>query len=81
MWPLRQKNADLVTFTDETLNGKFHFLRSLYGFVLWKGSSKSVREKIHKLTKNNKTWKYMSVNETIKNFSWLNLKNDTMKYK
>ena len=29
MWPNPQKTADLVTFTEEILNGKLHFLRSV----------------------------------------------------
>ena len=29
MWPNPQENADLVTFTEEILNGKLHFLCSL----------------------------------------------------
>ena len=33
MWPNPQFPADLVTFTEEILNGKFHFLRSA---VVWK---------------------------------------------
>ena len=28
MWPNLQETADLVTFTEEILNGKFHFLCS-----------------------------------------------------
>ena len=28
MWPNPQETADLVTFTEETLQGKFHFLCS-----------------------------------------------------
>ena len=28
MWPNPQETADLVTFTEETLNGKRHFLWS-----------------------------------------------------
>ena len=28
MWPNPQKTADLVTFNDEILNGKLHFLCS-----------------------------------------------------
>ena len=28
MWPNLQETADLVTFTEETLNGKLHFLCS-----------------------------------------------------
>ena len=30
MWPNPQESADLVTFTEETLNGKLHFLCSDY---------------------------------------------------
>ena len=29
MWPNPQETADLVTFTEEILNEKFHFLYSL----------------------------------------------------
>ena len=29
MWPNPQETADLVTFTEETLNGKLHFLCSV----------------------------------------------------
>ena len=29
MWPNSQETADLVTFTEETLNGKLHFLCSV----------------------------------------------------
>ena len=29
MWPNPQVNAELVTFTEEVHNGKFHFLRSV----------------------------------------------------
>ena len=29
MWPNPQEAADLVTFTEESLNGKVHFLRSV----------------------------------------------------
>ena len=29
MWPNRQETADLVTFTEEILNGKLHFLCSV----------------------------------------------------
>ena len=28
MWPNPQKNAELVTFTEEILNGKLHFVYS-----------------------------------------------------
>ena len=33
MWPNPQETADLVTFTEETLNGKLHFLCSAYAQV------------------------------------------------
>ena len=29
MWPNPQENANLVTFTEEILNGKLHFLCSI----------------------------------------------------
>ena len=29
MWPNPQENADLVTFTEEIVNGKLHFLCSV----------------------------------------------------
>ena len=31
MWPNPQSTADLVTFTEEILNGKLHFLCSVGG--------------------------------------------------
>ena len=39
MWPNPQETADLVTFTEEILNGKLHFLcsiiaRDVFGFLL-----------------------------------------------
>ena len=34
MWPNPQFPADLVTFTEEILNGKVHFLRSA-DFVIY----------------------------------------------
>ena len=30
MWPNPQETSDLVTFTEETLNGKLHFLCSIF---------------------------------------------------
>ena len=36
MWPNPQETADLVTFTEETLNGKLHFLRSECWSVVFK---------------------------------------------
>ena len=35
MWPNPQENADLVTFTEEVLNGKLHFLRSDHKLALF----------------------------------------------
>ena len=36
MWPNPQETADLVTFTEEILNGKLHFLCSFLGsFASW----------------------------------------------
>ena len=35
MWPNLQETADLATFTEETLNGKLHFLRSVITFKKW----------------------------------------------
>ena len=34
MWPNPQETADWVTFTEEILNGKLHFL---HGDIFWKG--------------------------------------------
>ena len=36
MWPNPQLSADLVTFTEEILNGKFRFLRSLHDNIVLK---------------------------------------------
>ena len=33
MWPNPQKTADLVTFTEDILNGKLHFLCSVIDLV------------------------------------------------
>ena len=33
MWPNPQKTADLVAFTEEICNGKFHFLCSEKGYI------------------------------------------------
>ena len=33
MWPNPQETADLVTFTDENLNRKLHFLCSVFSFL------------------------------------------------
>ena len=35
MWPNPQFPADLVTFTEEILNGKLHFLYSVSSKFLW----------------------------------------------
>ena len=34
MWPYPQDTADLVTFTEENLNGKLHFLCSAWMYAL-----------------------------------------------
>ena len=34
MWPIPQKTADFVTFTEEILNEKLHFLCSMNDFVI-----------------------------------------------
>ena len=39
MWPNRQETAHLVTFTEEILIGKFHFVRSVTSLSLLKKSS------------------------------------------
>ena len=42
MWPNPQETANLVTFTEEILNGKFHFLCSVPGtFRSEKGNHKT----------------------------------------
>ena len=36
MWSNPQETQDLVTFTEKILNGKFHFLRSVWELeILW----------------------------------------------
>ena len=35
MWSNPQATADLVTFTEEVLNGKLHFLCSVKVIVMW----------------------------------------------
>ena len=34
MWTKPQQTADLVTFTEEILNGKLNFLCSVYGYAV-----------------------------------------------
>ena len=40
MWPNPQETADLVTFTEEILNEKYHFLWSVMGHIsnYWKNT-------------------------------------------
>ena len=40
MWPNPQETADLVTFTGEILNEKYHFLSSVMGHIstYWKNT-------------------------------------------
>ena len=46
MWPISQFPADLVTFTEETVNGKLHFLCSERDFYLH-GILKTFRYKVN----------------------------------
>ena len=46
MWPNSQFPADLVTFTEETVNGKLHFLGSERDFYLH-GILKTFRYKVN----------------------------------
>ena len=39
MWPNLQFTADLVTFTEEILNGKLHFFCNVILYILYKGFS------------------------------------------
>ena len=39
MWPNPQENAELVTFTEETFNGKLHFLGSVRALPILKDSA------------------------------------------
>ena len=53
MWPNPQETADLVTFTEEILNGKLHFLCS--------GTPESASGQLQ----NNGQWQNTSVNGTM----------------
>ena len=48
MWPNPQFPADLVTFTEEILNGKLHFLCSVYDTQLTFTYLKLTVEKLEK---------------------------------
>ena len=60
MWPNPQFSADLVTFSEEILNGKLHFLSSEYSEL--KGTNKTdhttitikIQKDIAKINKENK---------------------------
>ena len=60
MWPNPQKTADLVTFSEEILNEKLHFLSSEYSEL--KGTNKTghttitikIQNDIPKINKENK---------------------------
>ena len=42
MWPNPQETADLVTFTEESLDGKLHFLCTVY----WRSLSRIISENL-----------------------------------
>ena len=44
MWPNPQETADLVTITEEILNGKLHFLCSAPGQIKFSFNIKDVKE-------------------------------------
>ena len=44
MWPNQQETADLVTFTEEILNGKLHFLYSVYRTAVPKNFTKFTKK-------------------------------------
>ena len=43
MWPNPQFPADMVTFTEEILNGKLHFLSSI-SFEVWRDCRKKAHQ-------------------------------------
>ena len=49
MWPNPQFPADLVTVTEETRNGKLHFLCSVNCLVIWMFHSRALNNKINRL--------------------------------
>ena len=61
MWPNPQETANLVTFTEEILNEKFHFLCSVITykqlFLLWFSPLKYMQYLVVILTKIIKEWK------------------------
>ena len=46
MWPNPQIPADLVTFTEEMLNGKLHFLRSVIELIFCSNVAKRERVQV-----------------------------------
>ena len=46
MWPNLQETADLVTFTEEILNGKFNFSYHVKGSSDWKAISVNASSKL-----------------------------------
>ena len=79
MWPYPQFPADLVTFTEEILNGKLHFLYSAYHikegkYLFWicMISAKSRGRQLFLvilLTRNDKTLEEPYINKTLED--WL----------
>ena len=53
MWENPQETADLVTFTEEILNGKFHF------FAL------GIRHRVYQLDLNSDQFYYVSLSKNI----------------
>ena len=76
MWPNPQETADLVTFTKEILNGKFHFLYSvigLHGGIKWEYWSEMrsrivVSERKKALFRNSRSQMFFKIG-ILKNFA------------
>ena len=61
MWPNPQFSADLVTFTEEILNGKLHFLCSVLSEIYLGFCQKSITELFTKIVND---WKPL-INEKL----------------
>ena len=51
MWPNLQETADLVTFTEETLNKKLHFLCSVPYLIIYRGITFIAKDNNRNLSK------------------------------
>ena len=51
MWINPQESTDLVKFTEEILNGKFHFLCSVKFLIPWEAKKEYVRTKYQRADK------------------------------